>query len=104
MAKIAKEQQLLAIVLIHASLLVLTHLKATGAANQESHVNEQILIIKPTQSESWGQKRSRANIAITLSMQSSSKPAMNDLYEDKHMKKYNIFMLCMKNHFLHYMS
>ena len=52
MAKIAEEQQLLAIVLTCASLLVPTHLEATGAANQESHADEQILIIESIQFES----------------------------------------------------
>ncbi len=51
MTKIVEEQQLLAVVLTHASLLVSTHLRATGAANQESCINEQILIIKSIQSE-----------------------------------------------------
>jgi len=54
MTKIVEEQQLLAAMLICASLLVPTHLEATSAVNQESRANEQILIIKPTQSEPWG--------------------------------------------------
>ena len=101
-AKIAEERQLLAAVLTCTGLLVPTHLGATGAANQESRANEQISIIKPTQPEPWGQKRPRANTTTTLSMRPPPKPAMDGLYEGKHMKKYNIFMLRMKNHFLRY--
>ena len=49
------------------------------------------------------QKRPCADIT-TISMQLSLKLVINGMYKSKNMKKYNIFMLCMENHFLCHMS